>query len=425
MKWRNRRRGVISKMSETLIIKNFGPIKDVELELKKFNVIIGEQATGKSTIAKLLSVCRYFSYIVSNQGVFTYPVEDHFVQGLISWGLDEALQPESYIHYKSRHYTLIAKYHNLKTSGHDEDGNEFEYEDEIFMPELSDFSPEFERLLSELNKIKPKSETGSYGFSEVLWTIPTSFFQNEVASVMDNPFYLPTERGLQSIFSLGKNSIPNINDSLFNQLAKLDQIGRFFSKETEIEPLRITYKNVTGRGYVKKSYETEYYSLANGASGYQAAIPIILTLKYYNEIKRRPKTFLIEEPELNLFPTTQKQLVNYLVENTVNFKHTILLTTHSPYILTSLNNLMYAYEVGISLPDDVAKIIEMKYWINPDEVCAYRLMGDGSGKNILSKSEDGVLIAAEEIDEVSRGLNSEFDELIRLEIENKEKNEIG
>jgi len=43
---------------ETLIVKNFGPIKDVELELGKVNVFIGEQAGGKSTLAKLIAICR-------------------------------------------------------------------------------------------------------------------------------------------------------------------------------------------------------------------------------------------------------------------------------------------------------------------------------------------------------------------------------
>ena len=45
-------------MREKLIIKNFGPIKSVDLDLGKITVLIGEQATGKSTIAKVLSICR-------------------------------------------------------------------------------------------------------------------------------------------------------------------------------------------------------------------------------------------------------------------------------------------------------------------------------------------------------------------------------
>lgn len=39
---------------EKIIIKNFGPIEDAEIEIRKVLVLIGEQASGKSTIAKLV-----------------------------------------------------------------------------------------------------------------------------------------------------------------------------------------------------------------------------------------------------------------------------------------------------------------------------------------------------------------------------------
>lgn len=42
-----------------LVIKNVGPIKNVNLELKRFNVLIGPQSSGKSAIAKILSTCSW------------------------------------------------------------------------------------------------------------------------------------------------------------------------------------------------------------------------------------------------------------------------------------------------------------------------------------------------------------------------------
>jgi dephospho-CoA kinase len=39
---------------QKIIINNFGAIKDAEIEVKKILVLIGEQASGKSTIAKLI-----------------------------------------------------------------------------------------------------------------------------------------------------------------------------------------------------------------------------------------------------------------------------------------------------------------------------------------------------------------------------------
>lgn len=400
-------------MKEKLIIKNFGPIKSVELELGKLTVLIGEQATGKSTVAKLLAVCRYFSYIINDNGVFSYPVENKFIEGLTAWGLNESVKEDSYIRYESKHYTLVAEYQKLTTVERNDDGEPFEYSENLFLPKLSNHSPEFKNLLKELEKIKPKSLTGEYGFVDLVWTIPTSFFQNDVAAVMDNPFFFHTERGLQSIFSLGKNTIPNINDSLFNQFARLDQIARSFTNETHIEPLNITYKNVAGKGYVRKSGEREYYSLANGASGYQSTIPLVLVMRHYVEIRRKSKTFIVEEPELNLFPSAQQKLMQFLVDKIMNHGNAALLTTHSPYMLTSLNNLIYAHKVGNDHNEEVKPIIEDKYWLNSSDVSVYMMLTNGNCEDVFDRTEG--LIKAEKIDAVSGKLNKEFDELLNIE----------
>jgi AAA15 family ATPase/GTPase len=45
-------------MSETLTIKNFGPINKMSFEFKKINIFIGDQGTGKSTVAKILSAIK-------------------------------------------------------------------------------------------------------------------------------------------------------------------------------------------------------------------------------------------------------------------------------------------------------------------------------------------------------------------------------
>ena len=92
-------------MEETLIIKNFGPIESVELKLKRFTILIGEQATGKSTVAKVLAVCRYFSYIVGNVNF----MEEAFESGLMAWGLIEAVEESSYIYYECNDYKLTVK----------------------------------------------------------------------------------------------------------------------------------------------------------------------------------------------------------------------------------------------------------------------------------------------------------------------------
>jgi predicted ATPase len=47
-------------MKATLKIRDFGPIRDLNLAINKFNILIGPQASGKSTIAKVLCVIHSF-----------------------------------------------------------------------------------------------------------------------------------------------------------------------------------------------------------------------------------------------------------------------------------------------------------------------------------------------------------------------------
>ena len=42
-----------------LVIRNVGPIKNVDIRLNKVNVFIGPQGSGKSTIAKIISFCSW------------------------------------------------------------------------------------------------------------------------------------------------------------------------------------------------------------------------------------------------------------------------------------------------------------------------------------------------------------------------------
>ena len=42
-----------------LIVKNIGPIKDIDIDLKKVNVFMGPQGCGKSTLAKIISFCSW------------------------------------------------------------------------------------------------------------------------------------------------------------------------------------------------------------------------------------------------------------------------------------------------------------------------------------------------------------------------------
>ncbi|MBK8562198.1 MAG: AAA family ATPase [Saprospiraceae bacterium] len=49
---------------QKLIVRNFGPIRELDLDIKDLSLFIGEQATGKSTVAKLIY---FFKKVVKDE----------------------------------------------------------------------------------------------------------------------------------------------------------------------------------------------------------------------------------------------------------------------------------------------------------------------------------------------------------------------
>lgn len=379
-------------MNEKLIIRNFGPIENMEFDFRRINIFIGDQGTGKSTVMKILCMCRYFTYISNNY----YASRKSFEDGLFIWGINDFLKNDTYIEYSNSHYEFKIDFSK----------SESEYKN------LTPISSEFKKILDTFNQWYPNPEEFDYeniDFSD----IPINFFLKDVAEILDNPFFIPVERGLQSLFSLGKNSIGNLSDSLYNQFSKIDSIARSFKKSTFIEPLNLEYRNDNGVGKYRDSNQGEYYQMATAASGYQALIPISLICLNYAQ-KKNPKTIIVEEPELNLFPETQYNLIKYFVKYNNMFSNQFFLTTHSPYILSSLNNLMYSYKLGVNHFEKINKIIPEEYWLKPFNISCYSLE-EGRSIEILDRNIG--LINTKKIDSVSKIMGEEFDKLLAIDVE--------
>jgi predicted ATP-dependent endonuclease of OLD family len=120
---------------------------------------------------------------------------------------------------------------------------------------------------------------------------------------------------------------------------------------------------------------------------------------------------VIEEPEAHLFPEAQKEISNLIALMSNVEKSQVIITTHSPYILASLNNLILANKVG-SENLNVEKRINKNLWINRDKVYA-ALVTKGQVKEIIDNELN--IIQQENIDSVSGTINDEFDFLFQFE----------
>ncbi|MEG4987023.1 AAA family ATPase [Microcoleus sp. BR0-C5] len=113
--------------------------------------------------------------------------------------------------------------------------------------------------------------------------------------------------------------------------------------------------------------------------------PLVLCLRYLVEPN---ELLIIDEPEMNLHPAAQVEIAEFLAM-LVNAGLHVLITTHSPYIVDHLANLMQAAKH--EEPDSIKKMFYLERkeaFISQEKVSVY-LFEDGTAKNIIS--EEGTI----------------------------------
>lgn len=365
-------------MKEKLIIKNFGPIKNVELELGRFNVLIGENGTGKSTVAKVLD--SIYNLGSKTEGAGTSKMIrfselsdiSYFKKKLAIYEIDRYVKKDS-----------VISLHGRNVNFHLENGN----------------------IYSNIEELAKKSD---YHLHYNTTYIPADRIATSLFSSATWPGLIDVEEGR---IDMPKYFLRFIN--LFERLKK----GREEFDFTEVLGIRFRQDDGIDKIILK---DGSIISINESASAVQSNLSLCTIVDWQYDKTETITTFIIEEPELNLFPTVQNKLMQYLVDKTMNYGNNILLTTHSPYILTSLNNLLYAYNVGKKYNEEADKIIEKKYWVNPDDVSVYIMLLNGECNDIFDREEG--LIKAEKIDGVTNVLNEQFSELLNLEFAANEFN---
>jgi predicted ATPase len=98
--------------------------------------------------------------------------------------------------------------------------------------------------------------------------------------------------------------------------------------------------------------------LAQASSGQQEILPLLLLLARFFSLRlARGRAVYIEEPEAHLFPSTQKLVVELMARSfrARSGEMSLVITTHSPYILTSVNNLLQAGQVYSKASPEIEK----------------------------------------------------------------------
>ncbi len=343
---------------ERLIVKNFGPLKDVDIELNKINLFIGENGSGKSVLAKIITIILN----LKNHTIDEKTLFKKFQEYYISFFTNE---------------TVI----------------------QFFIRETLSF------------EIRDKKINSMVMFNDL-----DPIIQYEIRKVQDRMIsttklttqYIPAERSLISLFNKSLSTLILEEVPLPKFLLRFSsEFEKAGNELKELEFLNVKYVNGDGLDRHKVYFNDEnYLPLENSSSGIQSALPLYLTIKYF---ANRDHSIIIEEPEQNLFPKAQKETVEYIIKE-LGAKNKIFMMTHSPYILTALNNLILANDVKEQKGIEALKgIIEERYCVSFEEVSTYSLV-DGKSINIMDKEDR--IIGVNVIDSISDEVSETFDKLL-------------
>ncbi len=115
---------------------------------------------------------------------------------------------------------------------------------------------------------------------------------------------------------------------------------------------------------------------------------------------------IVRYPEKDLHPNKQIKTLDHMYK--LKMLDSIIILTHSPYILTQINHWITAGRVGKEYPVTTNKIVPEKYWLN--DVEAYEVIG----KNAISILDTDGLIKIWMVENAITKINKEFDEMMEV-----------
>ncbi|MDE6270659.1 MAG: ATP-binding protein [Muribaculaceae bacterium] len=392
---------------KTLHVENFGPVKDATVELRAINMFIGEQSIGKSTLAKLITI--FTDYISLCKIIH---------RGMDSWNAQ--LKDYFLDIYKDDPYHISYEMW--------EDDKKIHIEIEpaqvsFYMMQGDKKTTNADDLMSQLIDLKE-----IYHVDEVVQASKNM----ETKSFLDlftNSLYIPAERIIYPVLTnilpalaLANSTIPK------NLLRFMVDLGNAKSEypQFDISLLGVAFKHDAAEDsiVIEEENNKKVIPITAASSGIQSLVPLMLVL-HYAITKREYSSFVIEEPECNLFPTKQVELLKEILKTVKHQKRILTITTHSPYLLSAMNNILFAGMLVEKFGDGIKKYVDE---IMPEE---YQLKaGDCSVYSLGEDINDGVycrslmdeltgMIDFNSLDGVSEELNFEFEALQRTIAEYK------
>lgn len=408
---------------EKIIVRNFCGIDNVEINFSKYLILIGPQSSGKSVISKLIWWARttISSIYFEVQGGHTYRDIVRHSKEMFDEVFHSDVPDDLYIKYESGGLSI-----EITSTSRNKLKIKF---CEKLCETILDFVKYYRIKLQEVESDGPKSTSLirrdlRKQFNKIIeqYSGESTLVRSAIYAPAARSFFSQVEDSLFTYLSNSRRLDPVVED--FGSYLKWVKDNHQKSKkfEAQNEYLEKLYKDLLKGRYVRSQNEEliehpdgRTVPIAAASSGQQEIMPLCLILNDIAHSPSTPRLFIIEEPEAHLHPAAQKTIIEAIVHAAELSNGKVIVTTHSPYVLSVVNNLYLAGKVKNNDQDVGENVIESTTLqfgstIGQKKLSAYCLC-NGGAFDLIDADVD--LINAEIIDDVSIMLSQDFDKLLQ------------
>lgn len=362
-------------MKESIIIKNFGPLKEVEIDdIKPLTIFIGKSAGGKSIIMKVIVLMRYIYKMVNirsylkNAKITRSPFKLRF-NSLLHDGLKGMITAQTEIYYtveiNGNKYTLKYTNRGLQSDINIPDKDLIFFK-EAYVSGMRSLIP-----IWASKAVSVKGENLGFFFHETFndFNDATDVIKEQKLEYLNLKMKVRKSGNRPKLFtieSLQNDAVPielRYASSGIQTSAPLVAIVHYFAQE-------FSFKDAFQRSVLNYLYKQDLLTK--------------FTLGINRNKLGKYVHIHIEEVELSLAPEDQRAFMSNLVEevfhkNKKDRKLGLMVSTHSPYIVNHLNVLLRA--------GYFEKARENYPFLEKDDIAVYRV-NEGKIISLMATDND-------------------------------------
>lgn len=338
-----------------LVIRHFGPLDEVDINLSRVNLIIGLQGSGKSCVMMTACYCTWVEKRISlRQSVKEFENETDFLEMMTTYYRAKGyVHEDTYIGYESE-YMEFHYDHAKRRFAHKWGKRHWNYR----RPKVSYIPAERNMVSLVANWSRLETNYDNILDFKEDWDTARRYVKNEKNILGTGISYEYDESGdTDAIITPNGEKVELTSSSsgmqsLIPQFVHMDYLTRgIYGAEKESKE-----KTYSGKQLVQSLLDVLYQRNLRKAEDNSVDKKTIVHLEgkdyvFQNEnaareFKKKALHYLntdhaeifLEEPESNLFPPTQFQLMDWIVEMATEKRHKnfFFIATHSPYVLSHL-----------------------------------------------------------------------------------------